>query len=143
MPESANYDAVTIKIDPPALGTEGTTLASLAGEIGESIMRVNNIAAGLRLGWVAPSATEAQEFGDRWTRVMTEMFGQEGGRLGVLPAIAGGILGAAVGFSHLENELWWAFTNFSNEMAVPTGDGGGPSDHLGPEFPFTQDFPNQ
>ncbi len=33
MPEGANYDAVTIKIDPPALGTEGTTLASLAGEI--------------------------------------------------------------------------------------------------------------
>lgn len=142
MPENADYDLTTIKIDPQALGTDGTKLADLAKEIGESVIRINDIAAGLKLGWVAPSAEEAHEFGDRWTRVMTQMFGQEGGELGVLPAICGGILSAAVGFSQLEIELWQAFTDFSNELAVPSGGNTGPTDHLGPEYPITEDFPN-
>ncbi|MEV5151376.1 hypothetical protein AB0K81_05390 [Streptomyces werraensis] len=143
MPGNADYDISTIKIEPQALGTEGTKLAELAIAIGESIVRINNIAAGLKLGWVAASAEEAQEFGDRWARVMAQMFGEKDGQIGVLPAIAGGISGAAVAFSHLENELWWAFTDFSNELAVPSGGNAGPTDHLGPEFPITQDFPNQ
>lgn len=142
MAESADYDISSIKIDPQALGTEGGKLVSLANEIGDAIVRINNTAAALKLGWVAPSADEAHEFGERWTRVMRQMFGEKDGPLGVLPAIAGGVLGTAVGFSHLELELESAFVNFSNELSVPSGGDGGPKDHVGPEFPIQQDFPN-
>ncbi|MGY5029899.1 hypothetical protein ACWC9U_02725 [Streptomyces sp. 900116325] len=142
MPESVDYDISSIKIDPQALGAEGGSLMSFANEIGEAIVRINNTAAALKLGWVAPSADEAHEFGERWTRVMRQMFGEKDGQIGVLPALAGGILGTAVGFSHLELELESAFVNFSNELAVPSGGDTGPSDHTGPGFPITQDFPN-
>ncbi|MFF4243530.1 WXG100 family type VII secretion target [Streptomyces sp. NPDC001822] len=143
MPENADYDISSLKIDPGPLGTEGERMLALAQEMGESITLINNTVADLVLGWVSPSAEEAHEFGNRWTRVMTQMFGQKDGAIGVLPAISGGVRGTAVGFSHVELELERAFVNFSNELAVPSGDGGnGPSDHSGSEFPITQDFPN-
>jgi hypothetical protein len=143
MPDSADYDVSSIKIDPQVLGAEGKDLVALATEIGESIKRINDTAAALKLGWVAPSADEAHAFSERWVRVMKQMFGEEDGPIGVLPALAGGILGTAVGFSHLEVELEKAFIDFSNELAVPSGDGNaGPTDHTGPDFPITQDFPN-
>ncbi|WP_438306684.1 hypothetical protein ACSHXN_44570 (plasmid) [Streptomyces sp. HUAS TT11] len=143
MPDSVDYDISSIKIDPQALGTEGEKkLIPLANEIGEAVERINNTAAALKLGWVAPSAEEAHAFGERWTRVMKQMFGEKDGPIGVLPALAGGILGTAIGFSHLELELEKVFGDFSNELAVPSGGDTGPSDHTGPDFPITQDFPN-
>lgn len=142
MPEGADYDISSIQIDPHELGTEGDNLVALAGAIGESIVRINQTAAALKLGWVAPSAEQAHEFSERWTRVMRQMFGDQVGEIGVLPALAGGILGTAIGFSHVELELESAFIHMSNELAVPSGGGTGPTDHTGPEFPITQDFPD-
>ncbi|WP_327111239.1 hypothetical protein OG206_01270 [Streptomyces sp. NBC_01341] len=143
MPDNADYDVSTLKVDPGPLGAEGERMLTLANEMGEAIIRINNTVADLTLGWVAPSAEEAHLFGERWIRVMTQMFGQKDGPTGVLPAMAGGVTGTAVGFSHVELELEAAFDNFSNELAVPSGDGGtGPVDHTGSEFPITQDFPN-
>ncbi|MET9108260.1 hypothetical protein [Streptomyces zhihengii] len=141
MPESVDYDAALIQIDPETLGADGKRLYDLAREMVESVVRINDTAAALKLGWVAPSADEAHEFGERWTRVMQQMFGEEGSP-GVLPAIAGGVLAAAVGFSRGELALEAAWQNFSNELSAPSGAPSGPADRMGPEFPITQDFPH-
>ncbi|MFF7580967.1 WXG100 family type VII secretion target [Streptomyces sp. NPDC008061] len=139
MPEYGDYDIGVIKIDPSALGSDGEKLVSLANEMAESVIRINNAVGSLRLGWVSESANEAQEFQDRWNRVMAQMFGENG----VLMAMVGGIMQVAAGFSHLEIELESAFLKFSEGLSSSSGgDSGQPKDHMGPEFPFTQDYPN-
>ncbi|WP_055588237.1 WXG100 family type VII secretion target [Peterkaempfera griseoplana] len=155
MPGSADYDVSTIKIDPEPLGAEGKSLVQLAQEMGDAILRINNTAAGLKLGWVSPSADEAQDFANRWTKVMTDMFGEKDGATGALPALAGGVMGTAVGFSHVEHQLWQAFNDFQLGMAgggvgvgggddglSGSGDDGYPKDHTGPDYPITTDYPN-
>lgn len=139
--EQVDYDASLIRVDPESLDREGEQLLLLAKDMSETIRRINALIFELRLGWIAASSEEVRAFFDRWDSVMTQMFGNDGDPIGVLPAISGGVKGTAVGFSQLEVELFWMFRNFSNELAVPSGgDGSGPSDHIGPEFPITQDY---
>ncbi|WUH90755.1 hypothetical protein OG900_12050 [Streptomyces sp. NBC_00433] len=141
MPDTADYDISSLKIDPQALSTEGHTLLSLAQQMGESIVHVNNIVSGLKLGWAGSTSDEAHAFSDRWIGVMTDVFGDEDGAGGMLPALVAGILGTAVGFSQVEQELETGWNNFSLSLGA-SGDGSGPTDHVGPDFPITQDFPN-
>lgn len=142
MPGDADYDVSSIKIEPQALGSDSDRLITLAGDVGDSIKRINDTVGGLKLGWVAKSADEAQAFNDRWNAVMKQLFGEKDGQIGVLTAMAGGILGTGVAYSHLELELESAFLKFSSGLADTSGDGGTPSDHTGPDFPITQDYPN-
>ncbi|MGW1045347.1 WXG100 family type VII secretion target [Streptomyces sp. NPDC002547] len=143
MPESVDYDVSSIRIDPQALGEAGRNLISLANEMGSSIKRIYDTIADLKLAWVAESADEAQAFSERWSRVMVNMFGEEDGATGALPALAGGILATAIGFSQADELLEQAFISLSNELAVPSGDGSQtPTDHVGSEFPVNQDYPN-
>ncbi|MER5596015.1 hypothetical protein [Streptomyces sp. NPDC002265] len=139
MPEYGDYDIGVLSMDPQALDGVGDKLIALAGEMADSIIRINDTVSGLSLGWVAESADEAQAFGDRWNRVMAQMFGDDG----VLTALAGGIKAAAIGSSQAEVAREAAFRSFSEALASTSGGGGGgPQDHTGPEFPITQDFPN-
>jgi len=139
--ENVDYDSGLIRIDPESLAMEGDRLLSLAKEMSDTIRRINALIFHLRLGWVAATTEEVRAFFERWDKVMTQMFGNDGDPIGVLPALSGGVTGTAVGFSQLEIELFWMFTNFSNELAVPSaGDGSGPSDRIGPEIPITQDY---
>ncbi|MEV6994320.1 WXG100 family type VII secretion target [Streptomyces sp. NPDC093228] len=139
--DTGDYDISTIKIDPSGLDAQGKKIVQLAREVAESIDRINRTLESLKLGWVSESADEAQEFSDRWIRVMREMFGENGGQIGVLAAMAGGISTAAIGFSHLETGLESSFTEFINKLASSGGDGG-LTDHTGPAFPISQDYPN-
>ncbi|MFJ3756471.1 WXG100 family type VII secretion target [Streptomyces sp. NPDC090080] len=139
MSEYGDYDIGGIKIDPSALGEDGKKLLALANELGDSVVRINNTVSDLKLAWVAESANEAQEFQDRWNRVMSQMFGDNG----VLVAMVGGIMSVAIGFSHLEIELESAFLKFADGLSSSSSGGDPkPVDHTGPEFPITQDFPN-
>ncbi|MGW2836605.1 WXG100 family type VII secretion target [Streptomyces sp. NPDC001493] len=142
MPDNADYDISPIRIDPQALASDSDRLLALAGQVGDSIKRISDTAADLKLGWVSKSADEAQAFNDRWNSVMKQMFGEKDGDTGVLPAMAGGILGTGIAYSHLEKELESAFLKFSSGLADTSSDGGQPSDHTGPDFPITQDYPN-
>ncbi|MEU4657748.1 hypothetical protein AB0G32_28085 [Streptomyces sp. NPDC023723] len=142
MPEQADYDTQIIQIDPETLGADARNLLELAEEMLHSVVRINETAVSLRLGWVAASADEAHAFGERWTRVMLQMFGDDG-HPGVLPAMAGGALGAAAGFSQGELELEHMWQEFSGGMSAPAeGSPTPPSDRLGAEYPITQDFPD-
>ncbi|MGI5255461.1 hypothetical protein [Actinacidiphila glaucinigra] len=139
MPEYGDYDISVLSMDPQALDGVGDKLIALAGEMAESIIRINDTVTGLSLGWVAESSAEAQAFGARWNRVMAQMFGDDG----VLTALAGGIKAAAIGSSQAEVARETAFRQFSEALASTSGGGGAaPVDHTGPEFPITQDFPN-
>ncbi|SEG18836.1 hypothetical protein SAMN05216223_103556 [Actinacidiphila yanglinensis] len=142
MSGNADYDVSTIRIDPHALGTGSAKLVSLANDVADAIKRVGDAVADLKLGWVSKSADEARAFNDRWNRVMKQMFGEKDGEIGILPAMAGGILATAVAYSNLEIELQSAFLKFSGGLADTGGDGSQPSDHTGPDYPITQDYPN-
>ncbi|MFE7751941.1 hypothetical protein [Streptomyces sp. NPDC057428] len=156
MPANADYDVSSIKIEPQALGSDSDKLIALANNVGDSVKRISDTVADLRVGWVSKSADEAQAFNDRWKHVMKQMFGEKDGETGVLPAMAGGILGTGVAFSHLELDLESAFRKFADALVHPQETGfdysfGGvtgkiiwpfPTDQTGPEHPITQDFPN-
>ncbi|MGW3635805.1 WXG100 family type VII secretion target [Streptomyces sp. NPDC005122] len=144
MPDGS-YDMSRLHIDPQALSESATRLSGLAEEVGESVLRASNAVSHLKLSWVSASAQEAQEFQDRWKRVMTQMFGDGHDAYGVLPVMAGGLKGVAIGFSQVEVGLEKFFNGLTEALH---GSGGGgdsdstPSDQGGPNSATTEDFPN-
>ncbi|SEG91994.1 hypothetical protein SAMN05216223_1252 [Actinacidiphila yanglinensis] len=142
MPVNADYDVSTLRVRPQDLSTASDRLVSLAEQMADEIEGINDAVSSLVLSWVGNSAGEAQEFNNSWKNVMLQLFGKKDGPTGVLPAMAGGLLGTAVAYSHTEVELASAFQKFSSGLADTGGAGDTPSDHTGPDYPLSQDYPN-
>lgn len=142
MAVKADYDVSTLRVNPQDLSAASDKLVDLAGQVADEIEGINDAVTNLMLSWVGDSAKEADEFNDAWKNVMIQLFGQKDGATGVLPAMAGGLLGTAVAFSHTEVELEAAFLKFSSGLADTSGGGDAPADHTGPDFPISQDYPN-
>ncbi|MFB7504392.1 MULTISPECIES: WXG100 family type VII secretion target [Streptomyces] len=127
MPD-VSYDMSKLKIDPHALGDSSQRIDSLGKKVADAVVRINNVTSNLELSWVGKSAQEAQEFSDQWKKVMTHMFGDSDTKTnGVLPVMAGGLKGTAIGFSHTELGLWKFFNDLNNAMNSGGSGGGTPS----------------
>lgn len=142
MPVTADYDVSTLRVRPQDLSQASDRLMALAGEMADEIEGITAAVSGLVLSWVGRSAKEAQEFNASWKHVMVQMFGTKDGPAGVLPAMAGGLLGTAVAYSHTEVALEAAFLRFSTGLADSSDSGGTPTDHTGSDYPISQDYPN-
>ncbi|SEO71657.1 WXG100 family type VII secretion target [Actinacidiphila rubida] len=142
MPVNADYDISTLRVRPQDLSDASDRLMSLAAQMADEIEGITDAVSNLALSWVGSSAKEAQEFNASWKNVMVQMFGTKDGPVGVLPAMAGGLLGTAVAYSHTEVELEASFLKFSSGLADTSGSGGSPTDHTGSDYPISQDYPN-
>lgn len=123
--ETADYDSVSLYIDPTGLGGSADRLRSLAQEVADSITSIQHTLEGLALGWAGKTQEEAQAMNQRWTAVMRELFGSEGDAgSGVLNVVASGTAAVAMGSAHIEVEIADMFRRFSESLAAP-GDGSG------------------
>lgn len=117
----AQYDTAgaVIKVAPDNVYQTATVgIPSLGQEIADSVNRIVGIWNDLKLGWVGNTATEAQDFNDRWAADISELFGSKAdgthhGNAGILNQLANGIAMAAVNYAQAED----AVTNMFNQTA--------------------------
>jgi uncharacterized protein YukE len=76
---NGSYDSasISISVDPGVILTAANTVEALGDGIADSVSRINDTLAALKLSWQSKSSTESTSFTDRWTTVMNEVFGSE------------------------------------------------------------------
>lgn len=123
MANKADYDTVSIHVEPDELTSIANRLDFAAADVSDSIGRINTQLTGLQLGWSGRTEQEATDFSNHWVHVMTELFGTEDHpEKGVLNAIVGGLRAAGGGYSKTEHALADMFRDFKKNMS--TGGGG-------------------
>jgi uncharacterized protein YukE len=125
VPRHPNYDTGVSKVyvEPDTLGKIGNNLKQNAQDVASTINNIANTLSDLQLGWAGQTAQEAEDFGNRWTQVMTELFGtHDDPSKGVLNAIVVGLLTAQYGYSTTEQALVTMFNQFRDQLAQGGGD---------------------
>lgn len=122
---SANYDQVAkFSASPDEVANHGKRILSLADEAAHSILRITDSFNSLHVAWAGKTKEEAEDFGKRWTTVMTELFGTEKNpEKGVLNAMGGGVMAVAALFSVTERAITHSFGAFRNALAAPDKNG--------------------
>ena len=130
-----NYDdaSLVVKVDPVRMFEVAKVDATMRGQaITDSIVRVQNIWKGLKLGWVGQTSDQADQFNSRWNVVMSELFGAQGGDVGILNQIMGCVIGASCNYGDAESTVIQMFQNISTSLSPgPSNPGpGDPTRHL-------------
>jgi hypothetical protein len=129
----ADYNTANISISPLALnatvlainGGPPTQLGGLLGDLCDNLETIATTLSNLELSWVGDSASEAQDFNDRYQEACDELFGtQADPSLGVLPRLVAGLYGALSNYSASEDYVVKMFTSF---QAASSGSGGAPT----------------
>jgi hypothetical protein len=125
------YDTV-LEVDAVELWKSGfLDIPNLIEEFNASIKRIGDAWQGLKLGWVGHTATEAQDFNDRWSRVMNTLYGPDGAKYedlgpgeGVLAKIAMAVQIAASNLGRAEDDVVQMFS----DVTAGLNEGGGGTD---------------
>jgi len=131
-PDDGNYDYARINVDPQGLAQHADKLSSLATDVANMTLQMENATFQLKLGWAGDTADDAQKFSDRWVAVMKDMFGTDDKNdtnpsdSGVLNVMAGGLHAVAEGFGMVENAIAGSFSQLSDSLKNPS-DGATPS----------------
>jgi uncharacterized protein YukE len=124
---STGYDNAVIMADPQGLADHAKNLHTHADDVAQSVKNIVDALFHLRLGWVGKTSDEAQEFNDRWSKVMKDLFGTEQDPShGVLNAMAMGVQNASQAYDGAEDVLIKMFDQFSIGSSSSAG-GGGPN----------------
>lgn len=117
MSNNADYDTVSLSVEPDKLKTIADNLTADAKDVSASVLNIANTLSDLQLGWNGQSAQEADDFSKQWEAVMTELFGTDNDpSKGVLNAIVDGLLTARGGFSKTEQALVQMFSKFKEQL---------------------------
>jgi hypothetical protein len=135
VPAPSNYDdaGLVIRVDPNRMFQLATADMKNHGEaIANALSDIAQTWEGLAGGWAAPSATEAQDFVNRWNVAVRAMFGDgQDPSTGILPKIAQKVAVASINYGEAED------VNTKMFQSVGSGGSGGPtpptrSDNNGP-----------
>jgi hypothetical protein len=111
----SNYDdsGMLIAVDPNTLYQLATVdMVNQADVIGDAISNIVQIWNDLKVGWMGDTATEAQDFVDRWTNAVDQLFGtKDDASSGALPKIADGVDLASVNYGEAEDVVVKMFTS--------------------------------
>jgi hypothetical protein len=140
MPVPGQYDTAgaTIKVAPDNVFQSATVaIPGLGKEIADSVNRVVQIWNDLKLGWVGTTATEAQDFNDRWAADISQLFGSPAEILGetagytpgILNQLATGIAMAATNYGQAEDVVTSMFNQTADALVQ------GPRGRLGKGVP--------
>jgi hypothetical protein len=113
----ANYDAVTMTVDPFQLNSAATSIESSANSVITALNTIGNTLGGLELSWNGQAASEAQDFANQWMNAMTGLFGSESSpQSGVINQVIIALLTAAGNYSSAEEGITPMFTEFSGTV---------------------------
>src|SRR5690348_12134837 len=134
IPEAYDTAGAVIKVAPDNVYQTATVgIPSLGQEIADSVNRVVGIWNDLKLGWVGNTATEAQDFNDRWAADISKLFGSQadgtqGGTPGILNQLANGIAMAAMNYGQAEDVVTNMFNQTADALDHSASSSGTPSD---------------
>lgn len=73
----ANYDAVTMIVEPGPLMQRATAIKDSVQDIGTALTTLENTLDALQLGWDGNTSAEAQDFNTQWLAAMKGLFGTD------------------------------------------------------------------
>ena len=150
----SNYDngAMEIHVDPDGLfdlAKPGGPMAGAQNDLGTSVSNINNTWNNLKVGWVGATASEAQDFNNKWNTAITQLFGDPNQNdkptdisqvSGALPRVLYAIQSAGFNYGEAEDAVVKSFNNVSNNLNNPgpqaapvRNDGDGPITEEGPQ----------
>jgi hypothetical protein len=145
MPVPGTYDnaGISIKVDPDSIFQLATdTIPSLGEDVANSIDRVVQIWNDLKIGWVGHTAQEAQDFNDRWTTSIGELFGgKDGSAGGILAQIADGIAMAGSNYGQAEDVVTNMFNQTASSVGQDSSSGSAPDPHRAVDGPISEKTP--
>lgn len=102
----ANYDAVTMFVEPGPLMFEALMIQSAAQDIGNALNTLAGALSSLQLGWDGTTAAEAQDFANQWIAAMNGLFGTDKNpQSGVMNQVVIALMTAVGDASSAENSI--------------------------------------
>jgi hypothetical protein len=119
---TTDYDKVKkISIEPSSISATVTSLGTHAQDVADSLDRIAKTLQSLALNWVGKTQQEADDFNNRWTTVMGEVFGpKDKPDDGALNALVDGLATAVKNYDEAELGLTDIWKQFAGKM--PTDD---------------------
>jgi uncharacterized protein YukE len=109
----ANYDGVTMNVEPLPLSTVANGVQDSAEGIVAALNTINKSLEELHLGWDGASAAEAKDFANKWQDAMTGMFGtHKDPKKGVMNQVIIALKTAVGNYSNAEEAIEMMFMNF-------------------------------
>jgi hypothetical protein len=120
----ANYDAVTMSVEPGTLNFAADSIEDATNSIISALNTIGNTLSHLHLSWNGDASSEAQDFATQWMSAMTGLFGSESNpQSGVINQVIIALLTAAGNYSSAEESLTTMFTQLAS--AISAGPSGG------------------
>lgn len=120
----ANYDAVTMSVEPGPLNYAADSIGDATNSIISALNSIGNALSGLRLSWNGDASSEATDFADQWLSAMTGLFGSDSNpQSGVINQVIIALLTAAGNYSSSEESLTSMFTQLASSISAGPNDG--------------------
>jgi hypothetical protein len=118
----ANYDAVTMSVEPGTLNFAADSIEDATNSIISDLNTIGNTLTGLHLSWNGDAASEAQDFANQWMNAMNGLFGSDSNpQSGVMNQVIIALLTAAGNYSSTEESLTSMFTQLASAISAPSG----------------------
>jgi hypothetical protein len=102
----ANYDAVTLAVEPGPLMMGALMVQDAVQDVGNALTAIDNTLNGLQLGWDGTTAAEAQDFNTQWQAAMRGLFGtDQDPKSGVMNQVIIALMTAVGDSSNAENSI--------------------------------------
>jgi hypothetical protein len=144
MPAPSNYDSagLFIQVDPNTLYADATgPMKTAAQGVADSIDTIVNTWNDLKLGWMGTSASEAQDFADRWTKAVQRLFGSgDQSDPGAFGRLVDAVQLASVNYGEAEDANVKMFRSLLDGLTGPPGTPGPPTRGVN-DPPITENAP--
>lgn len=121
----SNYNATVLVVRSQDMKTASGALHTACLNINNDLGDIIRHLSYLQLDWTgSQSAAEMQQWADRWTGAMTQLFGTEADpSLGILNVLASGVAGAAYNYARTESSIRLMFKQFEQALQSAPGTG--------------------
>jgi hypothetical protein len=117
----ANYNEVTLTVNPAAMNAAAMIIQAEAMIVSSSIELIGNTLSGLQLSWAGTSAAEAQDFANQWSGAIKRVFGSSDAHPGSMNLAVNALLMAVSNYSSTEKSLSEMFLSWASAYAdAPT-----------------------
>jgi len=121
----SNYDdaGLMINVNPDTIYHYAiVNLKNAATVVAGAINAIDGIWQNLQLGWAGETATEAQDFSNKWNTAIQLLFGTEADpQSGAFEQLATAVATAASNYAQAEYSNWQMFESLVNSLNAPPG----------------------